>query len=193
MFYSSVCIYIYIYKLLKWCVCVCARTRARVCVAVSALGIRAQYVLETRTRYIQCWCECTLYSCLVCDIYKVSALANLQDSDAVYTNYRNIGSSESPGFGCGIYKLSEYRSKWISRIRTRYIQSIGASARTCVPCLNGNGSMTLSRVGLYLLGGLRSRSVLRVSSAARQSCVAGLCGVIGRGVPRCAAYAGKNI
>jgi len=126
---------------------------------------------KLETRYAQCRCECTLYSCLVCDIYKVSVLANLPDSDAVYTNYRNIGPSESPGFG--------------------YIPSIGASARTCVPCLIGNRPMTLSRVGLYLLGGLRSRSVSRVSSVAWQSCVAGLCGVIGRGVPRRAT--GENI
>jgi len=108
----------------------------------------------------------------------------------IFTKHRH---SESPGFGCGIYKLSEYRSKRISRIRTRYIQSVSASARTCVPCLIGNGPMMLSRVGLYLLGGLRSRSVSRVSSAARQSCVAGLCGVIDQEVPRRAAYAGENI
>jgi len=35
---------------------------------------------------------------------------------------QSIGTSESPGFRCGIYKLSEYRSKRISRIRiyTKY-------------------------------------------------------------------------
>jgi len=54
----------------------------------------------------KCRYECTLYSCSVCDIYKVSALANL--SDSVYTNYRNIGPSESPGFGRYIYIYTKY-------------------------------------------------------------------------------------
>jgi len=79
----------------------------------------------------------------------------------------------------------------------RYIQSIGISVQANLPdsdavyteyrckctyvCPVFNRPMTFSRVGLYLLVGLWSRSVSHVSSAARQSCVAGSCGVIGRG------------
>jgi len=98
--YRSFFIRSYIYKIITPCARACA------CVWVQVhLCIHARYLLQERSViFTVCRCECTYV--FVRFLYNISMQKNLPDSDAIFT---------------------KYRCKRISRIWTRYLQSIGVS------------------------------------------------------------------
>jgi len=121
---------------------------------------------------------------------------NLPDLDAVFTKYRNIGARESSGFGRSIYRVSGYRCERISRIRTRYLQSIGVSVqenRARIPYLTCTVPMMLSRAQFVYARRARPCSVSRGGAVARW-CAVRSCEPVGRD-RYCArgAGAGENI
>jgi len=96
-----------------------------------------------------------------CGIYKISVQVNLSDSDAVFTEYRNIDPSEFPGFGRDIYKISMQMKS-------------GGYLVFNLQCANAVFALS------YVLEELGPRNVSRVSAAAHRWCAVRLCEPVGR-------------